>query len=399
MNDVRVGIPKETFPDERRVALTPRHAKTLIESGLSVYIEAGSGTAAGFLDTAYLEAGAQIIESRVDLFQTSNVILQVKSIGTNKSCGDQDFDLITSDHIVIGLNDPLAEFDLMNETAKLGAKIFSLEMLPRITRAQSMDVLSSMAMIAGYKSVLLAADTLPKMFPMMMTAAGTITPSRVFIVGAGVAGLQAIASARRLGAVVQAYDIRPIVKEQVESLGAKFVEFDLDSQESEGSGGYAKEMDEEFYRKQREMMNTVIAESDVVITTAAVPGRKAPILVTEEMVSGMRPGSVIVDLAAERGGNCELTKPGQDVEINGVLILGPSNLPSMIPYHASEMYSKNISTFLLNMIDSGKIELNLDDEIVRETLVTSDGKVVHQRVRELLKLDPIENVVAEGSGA
>jgi NAD(P) transhydrogenase subunit alpha len=248
-----------------------------------------------------------------------------------------------------------------------------------------MDTLSSMATVAGYKAVLLAADNLPRMFPMFMTAAGTIAPAKVFVVGAGVAGLQAISTAKRLGAVVHAYDIRPVVKEQVESLGAKFVVLELDQEEAEDSGGYAKAMDEEFYKKQREMMNRVIAESHVVITTAAVPGKKAPLLVTREMISGRVPGSVIVDLAAERGGNCELTKPDEVVKINGVTILGPANLPSTIPYHASQMYSKNITTFLLNLIKEGKLNIDLEDEIIKDTLVTQNNDIVHERVRELLR--------------
>lgn len=390
MSDVRVGIPKETFPEERRVALIPTDAKALIKAGLDVAVESGAGTEAGFPDSDYKAAGVNIAASRSDLFKNSNIILQVRSFGANPEAGKSDFELIGSGHICVGLNDPLAGIDLMKELSGTGARVFALELLPRITRAQSMDVLSSMATIAGYKAVLLASDHLPKMFPMMMTAAGTITPARVFIVGAGVAGLQAIASARRLGAVVHAYDIRPVVKEQVESLGGRFVELELASDEAEGSGGYAKEMDEEFYRKQREMMKSVIAESDVVITTAAVPGKKAPILVTEEMLSGMKPGSVVVDLAAERGGNCELTQPGQNVEKNGILIMGPDNLPSTIPYHASQMYSKNISTFLMNMIKDGALNVDMEDEIVSETLVTEGGNVVQPRVRELLNLEPIQ---------
>jgi NAD(P) transhydrogenase subunit alpha len=255
-----------------------------------------------------------------------------------------------------------------------------MEMMPRITRAQSMDILSSMATIAGYKAVILGADALPKLFPMMMTAAGTLAAARVFVVGAGVAGLQAIASARRLGAVVHAYDVRPVVREQVESLGGKFVELELETDTAEDAGGYAKELGEDFYTKQREMMLSVVAESDVVITTAAIPGRKAPVLVTREMVEGMSRGSVIVDLAAERGGNCELTVPGERVDHNGVTILGPLNIPSDVPYHASQMYSKNITTFLLHLVKEGQVVIDLDDEITRGTLITRDGSVVHERV-------------------
>jgi NAD(P) transhydrogenase subunit alpha len=262
--------------------------------------------------------------------------------------------------------------------------LFSMEMMPRITRAQSMDVLSSMATIAGYKAVLLAANALPKMFPMMMTAAGTIAPAKVFVVGAGVAGLQAIASAKKLGAKVRAYDVRPAVKEQVESLGGKFVELELETDAAEDAGGYAKELGEDFYKKQREMMLTVVAESDVVITTAAIPGKKAPILVTEEMVKGMHPGSVIIDLAAERGGNCELTKAGEEVVVGGVNIIGPMNIPTTIPYHASQMYAKNIATFLLHLVDDGKLKVDTEDEITEGTLITQGGKVVNKRILEAM---------------
>ncbi len=276
--------------------------------------------------------------------------------------------------------------------AEKGVTLFSLELVPRITRAQSMDVLSSQATIAGYRAVLLAATTLPKMFPMMTTAAGTITPAKVFVVGAGVAGLQAIASARRLGAVVSAYDVRPVVKEQVQSLGAKFIEMGIESEQGETQGGYAKAMDEEFYRKQRELMTKVVAENDVVITTAAVPGKKAPTLVTREMVAGMAPGSVVVDVAAERGGNCELTVPGETIVENEVTILGPANLPSDVPYHASQMFAKNITTLLANLVSEGQFRFDLEDEIIRESLVAKDGQVVQAKVRELLGLPELASV-------
>jgi NAD(P) transhydrogenase subunit alpha len=291
-----------------------------------------------------------------------------------------------SEQTLIGAFEPLTAFDAAREVAAKGVTQFALELVPRITRAQSMDILSSMATIAGYKAVLLAAEHLPKMFPMMMTAAGTIKPAKVFVIGAGVAGLQAIASSRRLGGQVQAYDVRPAVKEQVESLGAKFIEMELDTGAAEDKGGYAKAMGEEFYQKQREMMTRVVAEQDVVITTAAVPGKKAPVLITAEMVRGMRPRSVIVDLAAERGGNCELTRPGETVMEHDVTIVGPTNLPATVPYHASQMYAKNISTFLLNMIKEGKLELDMEDEIVAETLVTRDGEIASPRIREAMGL-------------
>jgi NAD(P) transhydrogenase subunit alpha len=285
---------------------------------------------------------------------------------------------------VIGLLDPLSEPKSAQSLAQAGVTSFSLELLPRITRAQSMDVLSSMATVAGYKAVLIAAGRLSRMFPMLMTAAGTVAPARVLIIGVGVAGLQAIATARRLGAITSAYDIRPAVKDQVISLGAKFVELDLDTGQAEAQGGYAKAMGEEFYKKQRQLLAQVCAQQDVIITTAAVPGKKAPILVTREMVAAMSPGSLIVDLAAERGGNCELTLPGGEVVENGVTILGPENVPATVPFHASQMYSKNMQTFLLHLVKDGVMQLNLEDEITRDTLVTRDGAVVHERVKELL---------------
>ena len=379
-----IGVPKETFPGERRVALTPDVLSILKRSNLEVRIEAGAGVKAGYSEEKYIAKGASIIDSRRELFASTDVILQVRSFGANLSAGKADIELLRAGQTVIGLMEPLSEIQTVKELARTGIDLFSMELMPRITRAQSMDVLSSMATIAGYKAVLMAADTLPRMFPMSMTAAGTITPAKLFVIGAGVAGLQAIATARRLGAVVKGYDIRPAVKEQVESLGARFVEMELDSQTAEDKGGYAKAMDEEFYRRQRELMTKVIAESDVVITTAAVPGRKAPTLVTRDMVEQMTPGSVIVDLAAEQGGNCELTKADETVEVNGVTILGPLNIPSMIPYHASQMHSRNITTFLTHLVKEDKLTLDMEDEITRETLLTHDGRVVHPRVLELL---------------
>jgi NAD(P) transhydrogenase subunit alpha len=387
---ITVGVPKETFPGERRVTVVPATVSSFIKAGIDVLIESGAGDEAGFLDAEYSHQGATLISQRSELFAKADVILSVRAAGANPETGPSDNALMREGQCLIASCDPLSEPHAIPPIAERHVTCFSLEMLPRITRAQSMDVLSSMATIAGYKAVLLAANHLPRMFPMMMTAAGTITPAKVFIMGAGVAGLQAIATARRLGAVVQAYDVRPVVKEQVESLGGKFVEMELESGKSETAGGYAKEMDEEFYRKQRALMTKVVAANDVVITTAAIPGRKAPILVTAEMVSGMQPGSVIVDLAAERGGNCELTKPGETVVEHGVTIVGPDNLASTVPYHASEMLSKNISTFLLNLVTDGKLQFDLDDEIVRDTMLTRNGEVLNARVRDLLEMEPLE---------
>ena len=374
-----VGVVKETFPGEARVALVPAGVQQLTRAELEVIVEPGAGTDAGYDDASFVEKGATLAADRSDVWRRADVVLQVRALGANPEAGRTDLERMRSGQIVIGTCEPLTEHEAATAVARTGATLFSMEMMPRITRAQSMDILSSMATIAGYKAVILGADALQKLFPMMMTAAGTLAAARVFVVGAGVAGLQAIASARRLGAVVHAYDVRPVVREQVESLGGKFVELELETDTAEDAGGYAKELGEDFYTKQREMMLSVVAESDVVITTAAIPGKKAPILVTREMVEGMQRGSVIVDLAAERGGNCELTVPGERVDHNGVTILGPLNIPSDVPYHASQMYSKNITTFLLHLVKEGEVVIDLDDEITRGTLITRDGSVVHER--------------------
>jgi NAD(P) transhydrogenase subunit alpha len=376
-----IGVPRESSSHERRVALVPALVPVLGKAGLEVLIEKGAGENAGFLDAEYENQGARLVADRSQLFFSADVLIQVHGLSANP---DAEVELLRLGQIVVGLLNPFGALEAVRKLAARGVTAFALELLPRISRAQQMDVLSAMATIAGYKSVLLAAGALQKMFPMMITAAGTITPAKVFVVGAGVAGLQAIATARRLGAVVQAYDVRPVVKEQVESLGAKFVELKLETVEAEAAGGYAKEMGEEFYRRQREMMMRVVAESDVVITTAAVPGKKAPILVTKEMVQGMRPGSIIVDLAAETGGNCELTRPGETVAVHGIFILGPVNLPATVPYHASQMYAKNVTAFLRNLVKDGELRLNLEDPIIRETLLTHKGEVVNSQVRDLL---------------
>jgi H+-translocating NAD(P) transhydrogenase subunit alpha len=377
---MKVGIPRETWPGETRVAVIPAGVTALKKSGADVIVEIGAGAAAGIPDDLYRQQGAAMVD-RAAVFADADVILTVRATPAPGP--------LKKGQSIIGFADPLGAPDVVQQIAATGASLLSMELMPRITRAQSMDALSSMATIAGYKGVLLAATTSPRMFPMLMTAAGTIASARVFIVGAGVAGLQAIAMARRLGAKVEAYDVRPAVKEQVQSLGAKFVELPLESADAEDKGGYAKAQDESFYRRQREMMLKVVAANDIVITTALIPGKRAPILITTEMVEAMSPGSVIVDLAAERGGNCELTKPDEMVVHNDVAILGPSNPAAMVPYHASQMYSKNIITFFQHLLGkpSGPVtSLPLDaaDEITRETLLTRDGAVVHARVLDLL---------------
>jgi NAD(P) transhydrogenase subunit alpha len=371
-----VGITRETFPGEKRVALVPANITQLKKLGLEILVEKGAGRAAGYPDSDYETKGARIASDRQEVFSSAEIILYVRGLGANPQAGRSDLALMRKGQTLVGQFEPLSEPDSIKILAEKGVYAFAMELMPRITRAQSMDTLSSMATVAGYRAVLLAAEALPKMFPMMMTAAGTVAPARVFVVGVGVAGLQAIASAKRMGAVVQAYDVRPAVKEQVESLGGKFVELGLETGDTETKGGYAKEMGEEFLRKQREMMTRVVAENDVVITTAAVPGRKAPVLITADMVRGMKPGSVVVDIAAERGGNCELTRAGETIMENGVKILGPVNMPSDVPYHASQMYSKNLTNFLSLLVKDGQLRLDSDDEIIRATMITRDGQVV-----------------------
>ncbi len=385
---VTIGVPRESFPGERRVALIPRSCEAIGKLGASVIVEQSAGQEAGFPDDQYAARGAKIA-SRAEVFGQSDIIVQVRSLGANPESGRADLPLMRAGQTVIGFGEPFTSPREVSDLAQAGVSFLSMELMPRITRAQSMDALSSMATIAGYRAVLLAATSLPKIFPMLMTAAGTVTAARAFILGAGVAGLQAIATARRLGAVVSAYDIRSVVREQIESLGGKFVTLNIEAGSSEDKGGYAKAMGEDFYRKQREQLTEVLREQDVVITTAAVPGKKAPILVTKEMASAMAPGSVIVDIAAERGGNCELTRPGETVVHQGITILGPLNIPSTIPYHASQMYASNIVSFLKLMVQKGEFKLNRDDEIIRETLVTHGREVVQTRVGEALGLTPV----------
>ncbi|MFQ5743081.1 MAG: Re/Si-specific NAD(P)(+) transhydrogenase subunit alpha [Acidobacteriota bacterium] len=381
-----VGVAVESHPSERRVALVPAVIPALAKAGLEVLVEPGAGERAGFSDATYEKQGARLEPDKARLFSASDLLLRVKGAGANTDGGPADLELLRAGQVMVGLLDPFGAPQAARDLAAKGVSAFALELLPRISRAQSMDALSSMATVAGYRAALLAAGALNKMIPMMITPAGTITPARAFVIGAGVAGLQAIATCRRLGAVVQAYDIRPAVKEQAESLGAKFVELELETGQVETAEGYARAMDEEFYRCQRQMMSRVVAESDMVITTAAVPGKRAPILLTEEMVRGMRPGSVIVDLAAEGGGNCELTRCGETVVVDAVTILGPVNLPSTVPYHASQMYAKNISAFLQYLVRDGELHLDLEDPIHRDTLLAHEGEVVNPRVRELLGL-------------
>jgi H+-translocating NAD(P) transhydrogenase subunit alpha len=463
---VVVGIPREIAPGERRVAMVPRGFAGLQKSGALLLVEAGAGEAAGYPDAEYVEKGALLAASRDELFASADVLLYVRVPGTwgepsadaaAAQAAAADLARLRPGQVVIGFADPLALPAASRELAARGVTTFAMELMPRITRAQGMDALSSMATLSGYKAVLLAADALPRVFPMLMTAAGTVTPARVLVIGAGVAGLFAAATARRLGAVVSAYDVRPAAREQVESVGARFVSLPLDSGGSEDRGGYAREMDADFYRRQRELMAETVKEHDVVITTAAVPGKRAPVLVTREMVAGMAPGSVIVDVAAERGGNCELTRPGETVVEHQVAILGPLNLPATVPYHASQLYARNVASFLGHLLSDGRpggqaertaapaapaarapaaapaptaappgpapaapagpapaagvtaraagqqappagLPLDTADEITRETLVTHGGEVVHERVRQILGLPAAGAAGGAGAG-
>jgi len=385
---VNVGCPKESFPGETRVALSPAVVPAIEKLGLKVVVESGAGLASGYTDVAYKEAGATV-GTRADAFGTE-IVAQVRAVGAYESSASADLGSLRAGQVVVGLCNCLAEPEPMKALAERKVITFAMELVPRITRAQSMDVLSSQASIAGYKAVLLAANELPKLFPMMSTAAGTIQPAKVLVMGAGVAGLQAIATARRLGAVVSAYDIRSAVKEQIESLGAKFVELDLPTEDMETSGGYAKEQSEEFLAKQREALGKVIAENDVIITTAQVPGKKAPVLVTEEMVAGMSQGSVIVDLAAEQGGNCAVTVEGQTITTgNGVRVIGPKNVPGTVQKDASQVYAKNIATFLKEIAPEGQLVLDPENQVITDTLVTNEGDIANNRVREILGMAPL----------
>jgi len=383
---VIVGVPRESFPGERRVALVPMVIPGLAKAGLEVVVEAGAGAEAGYPDAAYEEKGARILGGRAAVFGAADVLIQVLCHGSNDRTGKADLPLLGKDKVLIGFLRPLGSLEMVREVAATGVTSFAVELMPRSTRAQSMDALSSMATAAGYRAVLIAAGELPKYFPMLTTAAGTITPARVLVIGAGVAGLQAIATARRLGAVVSGYDLRPAAKEQVQSLGGRFVELGIEAQDAQDARGYARAQDDAFYRRQRELLGQVVAGQDVVITAAVVPGKKSPVLVTAEMVHAMAPGSVIVDLAAERGGNCELTRSGETYVERGVKIVGQINLASSVPYHTSQMYARNISAFLLYLVKEGKVRLDLSDEIIRETLLTRGGEVVNGRVRKFFSL-------------
>jgi NAD(P) transhydrogenase subunit alpha len=370
-----VSVPKETIFGERRVALVPDLVAKLNKAGLDVLVQTDAGVAAGFPNSRYEEQGARL---QVEVFGEADILLKVQPPTA------EEIDRLKEGATLIGFLQPYTNAADIQRMAARKVTAFAMELMPRITRAQAMDALSAMSTVAGYKAVLLAASRLPKFFPLLMTAAGTLTPARVFVVGAGVAGLQAIGTAKRLGAVVEAYDTRPVVKEQVESLGAKFVELGLETKDAQEKTGYAKAQSEEFYAQQRQMMLKYVASADVVIPTALVPGQRAPILITEEMVKGMRPESVIVDLAAEQGGNCALTEPGQEVVKHGVVIIGPVNVPSTVPFHASQMYARTVTNYLLHLIKDRKVHLDLSDELTRGPLATHQGEILHEAVKKAL---------------
>ncbi len=399
-----VGVVKETYPDERRVALVPGVLPYITKRNAEVMVEAGAGLSAGYTDAEYEEKGAKIVSDRAEIFAKADIVCMIRAYGANTENGAGDLDLYRKDQIIIGCSEPLTAQEPIDKIAATGVKLFALELIPRTTRGQAMDVLSSQATVAGYYCVALSQTVLPKMFPMMMTAAGTIKPAKAFVIGAGVAGLQCIASAKKAGAVVYAFDVRPEVKEQIESLGGKFVEIEV--ADARGEGGYARELTDEEKKKQQELMAEQIAESDVVITTAAVPGKKAPMLIPADVARRMHTGSVIIDMAAERGGNCELTKAGETIVENGVTIIGPTNIPSKLPYHASQMFAKNVQNLLdLLITKEGELELNMEDEIIVGTLECDGGEIIHPIAREIFGLaplaqpEPVAEPVAEGSSA
>ncbi|MCB9011348.1 MAG: Re/Si-specific NAD(P)(+) transhydrogenase subunit alpha [Actinobacteria bacterium] len=383
---VVLGVPAESRAGERRVAMSPAALGPLIKAGARVIVESGAGAQAGFTDAAFADKGA-VIGTRDEVF-AADVLLMVRT--PDPAHEPTEVDRLKPSHTVVGMAAPFAAPEAVSALAAKGVTLFSLELVPRTTRAQSMDVLSSQANIAGYKAVLLAAEALPKLFPLMTTAAGTIPPAKVLVIGAGVAGLSAIATSRRLGAVVEAYDVRPAVKEEIESLGARFVELPLETgQEGGGSGAYAQQLSEEQLKKQQELLAKTVAKSDVVITTAQVQGAKAPVIVTQEMVAAMAPGSVIVDLAAEQGGNCAATVAGEHTDVGGVNVIGPVNVPSTVPTHSSLMYGKNVANFVQLMLTDGGFNRDVDDDVIRESMVIRDGEVRNNRVREMLGLQAI----------
>jgi NAD(P) transhydrogenase subunit alpha len=382
---MKIAVPRETAPGETRVALTPQRASQVVGDGVQVLVQAGAGEASGISDEAYREAGVTVVPDAADLYSKADLVLRV---GRPR---DEEIGMLRDGSTLIGTLGTLSNPKLAQQLAKQGVTAISMDAIPRITRAQSMDSLSSQSTVGGYKAVIMAAERLPKFMPLLTTAAGTVRPARVLVFGAGVAGLMAIGTAKRLGAVVEATDVRPVVKEQVQSLGGTFLEVEMTDEEkakAETAGGYATEMSEDYKRRQAELIASRVGEADAVITTALIPGRPAPKLITEEMIKTMRPGSVIVDMAAEAGGNTELTEAGKEVVKHGVLIIGHTNLPATMPGSATQMYAKNIQTLVKHLVKDGKVELNFDDEITRGATITHGGKVVHEATAKALGIEP-----------
>ena len=382
---MKIAVPRETAPGETRVALTPQLASQVVGDGVEVLVQAGAGAASGISDEAYREAGVTVVPDAADLYSKADLVLRVGRPS------DEEIGMLRDGSILIGTLGTLSNPKLADQLARRGVTAISMDAIPRITRAQSMDSLSSQSTVGGYKAVIMAAERLPKFMPLLTTAAGTVRPARVLVFGAGVAGLMAIGTAKRLGAVVEATDVRPVVKEQVQSLGGTFLEVEMTDEEkakAETAGGYATEMSEDYKRRQAELIASRVGEADAIITTALIPGRPAPKLITEDMIKTMRPGSVIVDMAAEAGGNTELTEAGKEVVKHGVLIIGHTNLPATMPGSATQMYAKNIQTLVKHLVKDGKVELNFDDEITRGATITHGGKVVHEATAKALGIEP-----------
>ena len=385
-----IGVPRETASGERRVALVPEVVSQLTRAGHRVVIERDAGLRAGFTDDAYRAVGCEIVDTAREIYSTAQMILKVQRPGREESSGEAELDMLTEGTVLIGLLQPSGDPALFQQLAERKIVACSMELVPRTTRAQMMDALSSQSTVAGYKAVLLAANALQKFFPMLMTAAGTVRPARVLVIGAGVAGLQAIATARRIGAVVEAFDTRPVVKEQVQSLGATFVELDVHVEDAQDAGGYARELSEQHIRREKELIHNRALQADVIITTALVPGKPAPVLVSAETVNAMRPGSVIVDLAGEQGGNCELSVPGETVVRHDVTIIAPLHISSDLAYHASQMYAKNISALVMLLAPKGELNLNFSDDIIDAVTVTANGEVRHEPTRKRLGMPPLK---------
>ncbi len=399
---MHIGVPRELATGEKRVALVPEVVPQLLKAGNTVSIERSAGRRAGFTDEAYESAGASLVDSPLTLYSDADLVLKVQRPLRGGSAATDEISALRPGSALVGLLQPAGDPSFFRQIAERRVTSFAMELVPRTSRAQMMDALSSQSTVAGYKAVLIAASTLQKFFPMLMTAAGTVRPARVLVIGAGVAGLQAIATARRIGAVVEAFDTRPVVKEQVKSLGARFIELDVAAEEAQDSGGYARELRHEHMQREMDLIRDRAREADVIITTALVPGKRAPVLVTAQTVREMKPGAVIVDLAGEQGGNCELSRPGETVEAHGVTIVAPLHISSDLAYHASQMYARNIAAFISLLAPKGSLELNFADDIIDAVCVTADGDIRNRGIRERLGLTtaemPVPATVEEARG-